>query len=61
MTTWSSVSSESTTYTNNATDIVYDESGTTYDTLATYYDGDTKVEPIPQSWSTVSSESTEWS
>jgi hypothetical protein len=52
-TIWVPVTINSTTYTNNVTDIEYDETGKTYDTLATYYDGNNLVYPVSTNWTQV--------
>ena len=50
MTNWTPATTTSTQYGTNPTQVVYDESGKTYDTLATYYDGNALVPPFATVW-----------
>lgn len=59
-TTWTPQSSQSTNWGSFVAGVVYDESGKTYDTLATYYDGNTYRFSGSVNWSGVASTSTAW-
>lgn len=52
-TVWTRPSIVSTDWSQNVTDIVYDESGTTYDTLAYFYDGNKPQQAPSTNWTPV--------
>lgn len=61
MTSWSPVAINGTNWGTNPTTVVYDESGKTYDTLATYYDGNELQGPVTAQWTPESINATTWS
>lgn len=61
MTNWTPGTITSTSYSRMPTTIVYDETDKTYDTLATYYDGNTLYPPFQTNYTKESINNTNWS